>query len=164
MKSIALGVSVFLVLIGTYVSRSYQLQNVQKRPQEVLSDEIQVEEEPSPTITTATLPSPTQIPTSNKENVVPNSYSDFYYPGATTKEQTDSRLVLESSDDAGKITDWYKKKINDKNMSAVSFVSTTANDDVLNRLEGAENEETVSIEIERKSGSATTTISVSLRR
>ena len=41
-------------------------------------------------------------------------------------------------------------------MNAVSFVSTTANDKTLNKLEGADGNEKISVEIAKDAGSETT--------
>jgi hypothetical protein len=91
-----------------------------------------------------------------------SSISEYQYPGSGIVSSSDSSLVLSSSDESTKITDWYKEKIKSKNMNATSFVSTSANNSVLNKLEGAGEGGKISVEIKKDEGSAQVTISVNI--
>jgi hypothetical protein len=162
MRSLALGLSIFLVLIGAFLSRRYQLQNSQKIKQEVLSESEEGKKDTSPTQGLASPTLKPAEPTPKPENPPASLISDYIYPGSSVKSQIGSSLVLESSDDPGKITDWYKEKIKSKKLNAVSFVTTTANDNVLNQLEAAGENESVSVEIKKEPGSSTVAINVSI--
>ena len=92
----------------------------------------------------------------------PSTLSEYQYPGASVVSSSESSLVLKSSDESKKITDWYKEKIKSKNFSASSFVSSSANGYVLNKLEGAGESGKISVEIKKEEGSTESTIAVNL--
>lgn len=98
----------------------------------------------------------TKIPPSS------SNITDYQYTGARVVSSSSETLVLKSQDDSEKITDWYKEKIAGKKMNATSFVSTTANDYVLNKLEGDNGEEKVSVEIKKENGTDEITITITL--
>ena len=162
MKSFALGISIFLVIVGAYASRNYQLESSQEVRQEVLSQsEDGPYEEKQPSADSSPTVKPTQ-PSPKQESSPTSSISDYFYPGSSIKSQSQSSAILESSDNPDKITEWYKDKINSKKMNAVSFVTTSANDSVINQLEAASEDASVSVEIKKEPGSATSVISVSI--
>lgn len=88
--------------------------------------------------------------------------NDFYYPGANDIGSSSSELNLQSSDNPDKITDWYKDKIKSLGLNVNSFVTTSANDKVLNKLSAASSSFEINIEISRVSTGAITNIEVSI--
>ena len=70
--------------------------------------------------------------------------------------------VYESQDDPDAITQWYKGQIQNMGLGTKSFITTKTNDNVLNKLVGADGGREVRIEITRTSGSSTTEIKVSV--
>jgi len=89
-----------------------------------------------------------------------SALSEYVYPGASTISSSSTSLTLKSSDSSQKITDWYKEKIKSKEMNATSFVSTSANGYVLNKLEGAGEGGKISVEIKKEEVSSEVTITV----
>lgn len=166
MKIFAITVSIFLVVLGVYASRHFQLNTMKEADKEVLSetieDEVEVETTQTPTLSPPT-ETPTPAPTKSSGAVGLPTLSVFFYPGATLVAQTASTLSLESSDDTDKITDWYKDKIKNLGVNVKSFVSTRANDKVLNKLVGATNELEISVEISKDPGAGAAKISVTLK-
>ena len=86
--------------------------------------------------------------------------SNLYYPGASVIGKTDGKIILESSDDPKKITDWYKQKIAVE-MNVKSFVTTTTNGEVLNKLLGADGNKEIRVEITKKSNEQKVIVMVS---
>ena len=162
MKFIALSLSIFLVILGAYASRRYQLSTINKVNEQVLSvsEETSQTNTPTPTSLSNEEPtqsiSPTQVP--SNEFLV----SSFIYPGAKVVTQTQTTLSLESSDDTDIITNWYKDKIKGMGANVKSFVVTRANDKVLNKLVGANSDVEVAVEISKDPGSSVAKISVLL--
>lgn len=94
--------------------------------------------------------SPTK--TSQKTPINENNNLDFKYPNSVILENN-TGLVLESNDDPDLITNWYKEKIREMDLSAKSFVQTRANDVVLNKLAGAGNNREITVEISKNGNS-----------
>ena len=164
MKSFALGLSVFLVLLGAYTSRKYQLEGKGVSNQKVLSQTQETQEqETSPTDTPSPTLPPTQTPTPKPGSPPSSSISAFVYPGASLKSQTLASLVLESNDNTDKITDWYKAKIEELGMNVKSFVTTRANDKILNKLSAADGAREINVEISKEQGTSLVVISVGLK-
>ena len=162
MKFIVLSLSIFLVIVGAYASRRYQLSTINKESEEVLSVSEETDQTPTP--------SPTPVPTQEQvasASITPPpqnqlSVSGFLYPGSKVLVQTQTTLNLENFDDTDVITDWYKDKIKGIGANVKSFVITRANDKVLNKLVGANSLVEVSVEISKDSGSSVAKILVSL--
>lgn len=108
----------------------------------------------NPTITPSQTPTPTTITPSPKPTNENQSNVDFKYPNSATISQNGSETVYESTDDPKKITDWYKDKIKSIGMKATSFVQTSTNGNVLNKLVGANQNQEVRIEITKQSNNA----------
>ena len=86
----------------------------------------------------------------------------FKYPNAKSVNSSENKLTLESSDDSRVITDWYKEKINSKGMNVKSFVTTSANDNVENKLVAANSDFKVTVTIKGvKGGSFTISVETS---
>ena len=80
--------------------------------------------------------------------------SDFQYPRSIIISLNSNFATFESSDDPKKITDWYKNKIKDMGMNTTSFVQTSTNGNVLNKLVGADGNQKVRVEINKHNNSA----------
>lgn len=87
---------------------------------------------------------------------------DYKYPNSETVSSSDTSLLLNSTDNVGVITDWYKEKIKESGMNVKTFVTTKANDNILNKLVGANGEKKVRIEISKNGEGSTVRISISL--
>ena len=85
---------------------------------------------------------------------------DYQYPNSQIIERAGGYLLLESVDSSQLITDWYKEKITDQQMSVKSFVSTKVNDKVLNKLVGSSGSEKISVEVSQEDGKSAVSISV----
>lgn len=120
----------------------------------------------SPTLTTTNTPtkSPTNtpVPTTNS-NTSSFAISGFHYPGATVLSSSNTRLELSTNDSPSTVTDWYKQKINATGMNVKSFVATTANDKVVNKLAAANGSQEISVDITRDPGNTSVNIIVELK-
>lgn len=104
-----------------------------------------------------------KVVTPTNSVVLPNDLiSYFKYPNAKSLSSSENKLALESGDDSKVITDWYKERINSKGMNVKSFVSTSANDNIENKLVAANSDFKVSVTIKGvKGGSFTITVETS---
>lgn len=119
---------------------------------------------PSPTthnLQPTTKPSPiplnTPVPVTTTNNPQPTT-DNLVYPGS--RQVADG--VYESPDDTDTITDWYKAKINSLGYNVKTFVKTSANDKILNKLVGAKPREELSVEISKNPGSPVALITIRL--
>lgn len=83
------------------------------------------------------------------------------YPDADQITRSANTVVLESTDDPAIITDWYKAVIQ-KNFSGKTFVQSTINEDVHNKLIGEGKKTGVSIEINKNQDQSFSTITVTI--
>ncbi len=88
--------------------------------------------------------------------------NDFRYPNSSVSSSSDGHLILQSSDSADAITDWYKQKIIATGANVKSFVTTKTNDNVLNSLSGATGKANISVKINKPSGEASVSIDVTI--
>ena len=102
-------------------------------------------------------PTPTQASSNSKQNI-----NDYKYPNSSMNELSGNKLSLQSSDDPNTITNWYKDKLKSLNMNANSFVTTSSNGVVLNKLVSANGETKVSITISKKNDQPSVGIAVSI--
>lgn len=86
----------------------------------------------------------------------PKSQGDWNYP--SSKMKTDSER--ESDDDPGIITNWYKDKIKQQNLNIKTFITTTTNGNVLNKLTGASSNYQINVEISKSAGEQKTHIKI----
>lgn len=107
---------------------------------------------------------PTSIqPTSTstkKSNQSSETIPDFQYPSSIVVSKTENTATLESTDDPKKITNWYKDKIKALNMNVTTFVQTSTNGNILNKLVGANGNTELRIEITKQNNSQTVNIFV----
>ncbi len=115
-----------------------------KTEENVISPTATIAPQKADTNLSATLPSPTSTP-------VPSSSSleKYVYPDAQVSQAFNNSISLTTSDDAAIVTKWYRNKIIESGMSVRSFVATSANDKILNKLSGADSESEVTIEIKK---------------
>lgn len=129
------------------------------------------ESDKTPTLTPTPIPTntPTFTPTSKPQKPTApretqgTTLDDFIYPNSKRTESQTNHVTLESPDDPSVITNWYKNKIKEKGMNATSYVQTSTNGNILNRLVGARSGLKVDIEIKKKSTDSVSTINVILK-
>ena len=126
------------------------------------SSNIQVIPEPSLTTSPTTIPTPTPAIAEQNLSNSDSTISQFKYPGTKELSKTDNTLILESSDNPETITNWYKEKIRSENMNTKSFVTTKANDKVLNKLSAVGNGKNISIEISKEADQQVVRIEVNI--
>ncbi len=114
---------------------------------------------PTPTVKNSSSIVITLSPT--KTTSSSDAYSQtFIYPGAKAIS-TSGKITLESTDSPNTITDWYKNKIKEQGMNTTSFVTTSTNGKMLNKLAGANSSKNVEVEIQKESNESTVHITVS---
>ena len=130
--------------------------------EDVVEGSGNVKIQPSPTVK----PFPNLVTVSpSKPVITPSGVSDvdkFIYPDAKILSRSVNTVELKSYEDPGSVTDWYKEKIKERGMSVTSFVTTSANGNILNKLSGANGNEKVNVEIKRDAGEEFTQIKISL--
>lgn len=89
--------------------------------------------------------------------------SEFLYPNSKINSQTSSSAVLQSSDSTNSITDWYENKLRSLGYGTTSFVKTSSNNNILNKLVTAKNGNQVSVEIKKTADSSQTTITLEVK-
>ena len=146
MQPLLIIVSVVVLALGV-VFRPHQSSS----PSTNLIPTVTVTQTPSPTPTSSPVPSLSLSPTSAPSDT-------WIYPGATEV----SPGVYSSSISPAEVTNWYKEKIKALNLNIQTFVQTTANDRVLNKLSAANGNQNISIEISQASGNSATTIKIAL--
>ena len=165
-------VALIIFVAGVYVGQKASLISQGPREEEqVLSEEVGNQQEPeeTPTSTPTNPPAggststptlaPTNIPAPPKND---QTLSSFKYPNSSVTSSSQGFLKLQSNDSADNITDWYKEKIKGEGMSVTSFVTTKTNDNVLNKLVGADGQKEIRVEIKKSTGSSLVEIEVSL--
>jgi len=105
-------------------------------------------------------PKPTLLPAPEAD--INMSLKDYVYPGSNLVSSSNNSLALTTSDDPDRVTDWYKEKITSQDMNVKSFITTKANEKVLNKLVGAKEGLEISIEIRKDEGSSICEVSVNL--
>jgi len=90
------------------------------------------------------------------------SISEFSYPGANTLESSSQRVVLETSDSPSSVTNWYEERIKTRGMNTTSFVKTSTNGSILNKLGAAGVEGEILVEISGENNASKTRIVVTV--
>lgn len=157
--------AVLVLVISALISKQLDSKNIQSQV-EVLSEQT---ESPSPS------PKQTQFPSSvpsnvsviikqevrdNSQNIQSINLSDLKYPNSSQISTNVNTSVLESIDDPKTITDWYKEKIISLGYKSKSFVQTTTNGNVLNKLVGVSSGSEIRVDIEKKSTESKTRITI----
>jgi len=161
-------VAVLVVVTGIYFSQKEKVEqgNEISTEEEVLSESDEesdaiVEEKEIDIITPTKKPTPTNfpIPTQSPQS---SNLSEYKYPNSQIVSSSSNSLSLESSDNSDSITEWYKGKINSQGMNVKTFVTTKANDKVLNKLVGADGNKEIRIEISKEDIASFVNISVTV--
>ena len=160
-------VAVLVVVTGVYFSQKEKaVGNVITTYEEVLSESDKksvaiVEEKEIDTTSPTKKPSPTNfpIPTLSPQS---SDLSEYKYPNSQIVSSSSNSLFLESSDNSDSITDWYKQMLNSQGMNVKTFVMTKVNDQVLNKLVGADGNKEISVEISKESMSSSVKIFVTI--
>lgn len=162
-------VNVFLLLtIATFFVHREDSSNanVANNPPETFSQESSYPTiTPSPTQiesspTKAALPTSTSTPPTVTQKPNQNTMSDLIYPGSLIRNQTETALELESSNDPQSVTQWYKDTIDSMNMNVKSFSQNTVNGNTHNSLVSANNNTEIRVTITKNKSESTTKISV----
>ena len=158
---LAVGILAFGVLFSQRNATLRTLKREVTDSTEVLSEqqeEATPTEEPRPE---ADRP-PDKTPTPTKV-VIKVDLSDYRYPNSEILSSSENALSLKSFEDAKTITNWYKEKIVSEGMNVKTFVETKANNNVLNKLVGADGKKEIRVEIKKTTGSSLVEIEVSLK-
>ena len=129
-------VAAIILATGIYVGRSV----VQEPEYPTFSEQVETE----------------VLSESDEMDVTGEDDTSAITPTETITNQTNSTLSLESTDSPEDITDWYKNTINTIGMNVTSFVVTSTNDVVLNKLSAANSEMKIEVTIKNESTSITT--------
>lgn len=98
------------------------------------------------------LPSPTPSPL----------HTELIYPGSTLIKNTEQSFFLESEDTPDEITAWYKDTIESLGMNAKSAIQIQTNEDIQNKIVGANKDREVTIDITKKSDTKIVSIIITL--
>lgn len=158
--------AVAVLIVGVYFGA-----NKDNSPQEtsrgVLSQETIAEvDDKIATSPTQIPPSSTSIPnspTSKPNQQVDSSLHAFVYPGSTILASSSTSLSLESNESTEAVTDWYKNLIKSMGMTATSFVTTSTNGAVLNKLAAAKSDFEVLVEITKAANDQVVKIKATLQ-
>jgi len=161
-------VAVLVVVTGVYFSQKEKKDegNDISIKEEVLSEsdeesEVVVEEKEIDIITPTNIPASTATSVPTKESPSGNIL-DYKYPNSRIISSTSHSMSLESSDNSDSITNWYKDKINSLGMNVKTYVTTSTNDKVLNKLVGADGNKEIKIEISKENTDSLVSISVTI--
>ena len=120
-------------------------------------------------ITNTPIPTTTPIKSSPTLSQAPanstplESINNFIYPNSSNITGDENLLSMESLDQPQIITDWYKEKIKAMGMKATTFVQTTTNGNVLNKLAGANNSFGIVVEIKKGKDDTKTSIRLTFK-
>ncbi len=115
----------------------------------------------SPEPTEVDVPDATVSPVASHDNTT--RIDAFVYPNSTLVSKTSSRVMLQSGDDPNLITDWYKQKIQSENMNVNSFVVTSVNDTVINKLSSSNSSVQIDVSIEKTPTASTTSVTIDIK-
>lgn len=107
---------------------------------------------PTPTLTPSPSGSPTETvltPAPKNSPRISTTLLEFIYPNSKQINISSNILSLESGDLPDSITNWYKDKIKSLGMNTTSFVQTSTNSNVLNKLVGARESKQIKVEISK---------------
>lgn len=148
-----------ILIAKTDIQKNNQQQDVLGQWSESLSETLT----PSPTATPTLILSPQPTPTPSKAPISQIfNLEDFKYPSSKQISCLENNCLLESNDNHDLITNWYEEKIKSLGFKSKSFVKTSSNGKVLNKLVGGMSDREVRVEIEKLSGESKISIKVSL--
>jgi len=157
---------VFFVLI-LLLFLTIALQNSSFKTQDKKDEKIEVMPSPKAKPQATQVPSPTEkieviVPTL-APTALPAVDNSYVYPNSFNYSKNGNRISFQTVDSPQTVTDWYKAKISSLGFSAQSFVQTSSNDNVLNKLVAANGEKEIRVEISKDSGNQITEIRLFLR-
>lgn len=134
---------------------------------EVLSEqnESNGEQTPVPTPTEVATPTPPTVATNTQTNTPastasPSSTDGWIYPGSNVIRTVP--LSITSTADQKLVTDWYKARIKAEGYNTTSFIVTSTNDKIYNKLVAAKNSQKIEVLITRETDKDPLSISVSI--
>ena len=167
--------TILIIILTIIIATQRPAKNVEKTHHALSKPSPTHSPSPTPTIILSPSPKPNNTYEATQPTVIPptatltpkpnqpsQAISDFQYPSSNVVSINGNTEIFESSDDPKKITDWYKDKIKNMGMVATSFVQTNTNDNILNKLVGANGEREVRVEITKKNYQPAVRISVTL--
>ena len=167
MKNISLLILLIIILaVASVAQKSFnKSEDIKNKKNLISAPTSSPTSKPTPTIVGQTKdnsvfqssPSP-----AGSSNTTIHSIGSFIYPNSTVVFQSDSKLTLQSTDSPSKITDWYKERITSLNTKAKSFVQTSSNGNILNKLASANSLLKVEVEISKKISDSFTKIGVDI--
>jgi len=175
MSIIGVVIGICIVGIGIWTAQNYKTsvstvvdieENSPSSPSPTETPIPLTEPNNSPTIimnnTPTTAPTKTPVPTTATQttNI---SLSGFHYPGATVASSSGNRLELTTNDSPKTVTDWYKNAINQTGMNTKSFVTTSTNGNVINKLVAAGKGKEIDIDITKDDFETSVKIIVELK-
>lgn len=168
MNIVAIAIACVVLFVGAYVGKkdlSKYAQNTQvEEGSEVLSTEdeqsiendegdasVSVDIKNSIGDETAT-PTGTAIPLPTSNPNASGDLNGYKYADSEVLSVTSSELHLRSSADVDAVTNWYKEKVRGEGMNIKTFVTTKANEKIVNKLVGANANKEIRVEIRREPG------------
>lgn len=103
-------------------------------------------------------PTPTTTVVKAEKEAASLVLDDLRYPGAEVVRLTADSYQLKSFDDVQVVTDWYKAKINDLQMTVKTFIQTNSNGQISNQLLGSNYEKQVKVTINKNSPAVVITV------
>lgn len=102
----------------------------------------------------------TPSPTVTKEE---NNILQFQYPDSQILTSEQDLIILESTANPTVITDWYKTKIKNLAFHTTSFIQTSTNGNVLNKLAAESDKAKILVDISKDSERQPVNISVNFK-
>src|SRR3990172_1860253 len=162
MQTLLLIAAVCILAVGIFVGQKTKIE-VGNQQGKVLSEENLKEEDGSNRNASGKVSVETNIEANESANIatptlVPSliptprivSLESYKYPNSVDVSTSQKTLTLQSQDSSNTVTDWYKNKIINEGMNVKTFVKTSANSNILNKLTGAREGEEVNVEISKE--------------
>lgn len=160
MNALGIVIAVILILIAAVLPDDSDKNNSdrdnRKTAVQPVITIIKPTEHTTPITATPTFrPIPTNIPKPTA-SLIPNNNSDmsdltaYYYPGSQLIDQSSGTLILISTDSPAGVTDWYESKFRQSGFNINTFVRTSANGRVLNKLSVSDGTKVIGVEISNK--------------
>ncbi|KKQ97448.1 MAG: hypothetical protein UT24_C0008G0042 [Candidatus Woesebacteria bacterium GW2011_GWB1_39_12] len=160
MQTLLLIAAVCILAVGIFVGQKTKIE-LGNQQGKVLSDDSN--KNPSGKVSVeANITTPTLVPT-----LVPtprtSPLESYKYPNSVVVGDSEKTLTLQSQDSSNTVTDWYKNKIINEGMNVKTFVKTSANSNILNKLTGAREGEEVNVEISKEPSESIVHITVEVK-
>ncbi|OGH37811.1 MAG: hypothetical protein A2905_00170 [Candidatus Levybacteria bacterium RIFCSPLOWO2_01_FULL_36_10] len=86
--------------------------------------------------------------------------SGFKYQGSVLVDRSNNAMVLQSGDNINVITNWYKKKLQNLNMTIQKSVKKQTKDNTFNKLVASDGKNQINVEISKRTTEKNTTINI----